>query len=243
LNLPPTTAIPLRRAAVAHYDEVARIGKALSSPVRLRLVDLLRQGARHVEGLAEEAGVTVANASQHLKALRAARLVVAERQGQQVRYRLAGDGVSALFGELRGLAEALLPEMDRLRRELGVLGEAEREALLELVRRGRVTLLDVRPAEEYRAGHLPGARSMPLDELRRRIGEVPRDREVIATCRGPYCSLAAEAVAILTAAGFRARHLDLGAADLRDRRLPVATGDDARRGRRRTSLRIERKTP
>jgi rhodanese-related sulfurtransferase len=229
---------------VAHYDEVARIGKVLASPVRLRLLDLLRQGARHVEGLAEEAGISVANASQHLKLMRAARLVTAERRGQQVEYRLADEGVSTLFGGLRQLAEALLPEMDRLRQALGVLGEPEREALLDLIRRGRVTLVDVRPPEEYRAGHLPGARSLPLDQLRRRLGELPRDREVIATCRGPYCAMAAEAVTILAAAGFRARHLDLGVADLRARDLPIATGDDvARRDRRRPPLRLERKTP
>jgi len=219
---------PSRRAARAHYGELARIGRALSSPARLQILDLLRQGDRHVEDLAEAAGLTVANSSRHLQQMRAARLVDAEREGRHVRYRLATADVSRVFGVLRGLAETVLPEMDRLRRELSALGEGEREALLGRVARGEVTLLDVRPAEEYRHGHLPGARSVPLAELPARLAEVPRDRLVVAYCRGPYCPLAAEAVRILAAAGFRASHLDLGAADLRDRGGRVEAGDAPR---------------
>lgn len=215
----PATA---RRAALAHYDELARIGRVLASPVRLRLLDLLRQGSRNVEALAQAAGVSVANASQHLQQMRAARLVASEKQGQRVEYRLSGEVVSRAFGALRELAEAILPEMDRLRRDLGELGEAERAALLARIRDGEVTLLDVRPAEEYRAGHLPGARSIPLPELGARLGEIPRHREVVAYCRGLYCSLASEAVAVLRAAGYRARHLDLGAPDLRARGLRLS---------------------
>jgi rhodanese-related sulfurtransferase/DNA-binding transcriptional ArsR family regulator len=218
---------PSRRAARAHYGELARIGRALSSPARLQILDLLRQGDRHVEELAEAAGLTVANSSRHLQQMRAARLVDAERDGRHVRYRLATADVSRVFGALRGLAEAVLPEMDRLRRELSALGEAERETLLGRVERGEVTLLDVRPAAEYRHGHLPGARSVPLGELPARLGEVPRGREVVAYCRGPYCTLAAEAVRILAAAGFRASHLDLGAPDLRDRGGRVEAGEGA----------------
>ncbi len=213
-------------AALAHYDELARIGKALGSPVRLRLLDLLRQGSRTVDALASEAGVSVANSSQHLQQMRAARLVHAERKGQHVEYRLAQD-VSAIFGGLRALAESLLPEMERLRRELGVLRPEERRELLERIRRGDVALVDVRPADEYRAGHLPGARSIPLGELRSQLGTLPRDREIVAYCRGPYCSLAHDAVAILAAAGFRARHLDLGVPDLRERRFPISSGEEA----------------
>jgi rhodanese-related sulfurtransferase len=242
-----------RRAAVAHYAELARIGRALASPVRLRLLDLLRQGARNVEALAAEAGVSVANSSQHLQRMRAARLVTAERHGHHVEYRLADEGVSRVFGAMRGLAEAVLPELDRLRRELGALGHGERESLLRRIRRGEVTLLDVRPAEEYRAGHLPGARSIPLPELPSRLDEVPRDREVVAYCRGPYCALATDAVAVLASAGYRARHLDLGVPDLRARRFRIATGDaptsprtpppgDDRRRRRPPTPRSERKT-
>ena len=216
-----------RRAALAHYGEVARIGKALSSPVRLQLLDLLRQGPRRVEDLAGAAGVTVANSSRHLQQMRAARLVDSSREGRHVRYRLAGTGVSEAFGVLRGLAEQLLPEMDRLRHELQTLTSTDRDELLAQVKQGRVTLLDVRPTEEYREGHLPGACSIPLAELPSRLHEVPRDREVVAYCRGPSCSLAAEAVNVLASAGYRARHLDLGAADLRDRGFALATGDAA----------------
>lgn len=222
-----------QRLALAHYGELARIGKALASPVRLQLLDLLRQGSRSVEALAQAAGVSVANSSQHLQQMRSARIVAAERRGQRVEYRLSAEGVSQVFGALRGLAEVLLPEMDRLRSELGVLAPEEREELLLRIRRGEVTLLDVRPPEEYRAGHLPGALSIPLPQLRSRLAEVPRDREVVAYCRGPYCPFATDAVTVLAAAGYRARHLDLGAPDLASRRIRLATGDGApARGRR-----------
>ncbi len=159
--------------------------------------------------------------------MRSARIVAAERQGQRVQYRLAGEGVSLVFGALRNLAESLLPEMDRLRGELGVLAPEEREELLSRIRRGEVTLLDVRPVAEYQAGHLPGARSIPLQELRARLSEVPRDREVVAYCRGPYCPMATDAVTVLAAAGYRARHLDLGVPDLRARRIRLVAGGGA----------------
>jgi DNA-binding transcriptional ArsR family regulator/rhodanese-related sulfurtransferase len=206
-----------RRRALAHYDELARIGKALSSPVRLRLLDLLRQGSRNVDELAAAAEETVANSSRHLQQMRSAKLVRAEREGKHVRYRIADEQVERAFGLLRGLAESILPEMDVLRREMGGLDPSERDELLGRILRGEVTLVDTRPAEEYQAGHLPGARSVPLDELARRVDEIPRDREVVAYCRGPYCPMATRAVEILSAAGFRARHLDLGAPDLRPR--------------------------
>lgn len=209
-----TGAIDLRGSAAAHYDELARIGKALASPIRLRLLDLLRQGPRSVEVLADRAGVSVANASQHLQQLRAGRLVEGEKRGQQVIYRLADRAVSSFYGELRSLAETLLPEMDRLKLELVVADQAERVALLAKVRAGSVTLIDVRPAEEFHAGHLRGALSLPLEELPRRLPELPKGREVIAYCRGPYCSLAVQAVKVLADAGFRAQHLDLGPPDL-----------------------------
>ena len=211
--------------ARAHYAELARIGKVLGSPVRLLLLDLLRQGPRSVETLARAAGLPVANASQHLQQMRRARVLVAEQRGRFAEYRLAGEGVSRAFGALRELAEGLLPEMDRLRDELSVLAPAEREELLVAIRREEVTLVDVRPVEEYRAGHLPGAHSIPLAELSTRLGELPRGRELVAYCRGPYCTLAATAVRILAQAGFRARHLDLGVPDLRARRFPIKKGD------------------
>jgi rhodanese-related sulfurtransferase/DNA-binding transcriptional ArsR family regulator len=221
---------PLARAlARSHYGELARIGKALGSPVRLQLLDLLRQGARTVESLADQAGISVANSSQHLQQMRAARLVSAERKGKHVEYRLADESVSEAFGTLRELAELLLPEMYRLRRELGVLEPAEREDVLAQVRAGTVTLLDVRPAEEFEAGHLPGARSVPLAELADRLREIPRDREVVAYCRGPYCTMATEAAALLRAAGFSARHLDLGVPDLSRRRVRSSASPRPRR--------------
>ena len=232
-----------RDAALAHYGELARLGKALGSPVRLRLLDLLRQGPRRVEELAAATGESLANSSRHLQQMRAARLVDADREGRHVRYRLAGERVSEAFGLLRGLAEALLPELDRLRRELLVLEPAEREALLARIRAGEVALLDVRPADEYRAAHLPGARSIPLDELPGRLAELPRGREVVAYCRGPYCPTALEAVDVLAAAGFRARHLDLGVPELRARGFEVATGPALparRRPRSRTATRRTR---
>jgi rhodanese-related sulfurtransferase len=177
-----------------------------------------------VEALADAAGISVANSSQHLQQMRSARLVSAERKGKHVEYRLSDESVSEAFGKLRQLAELLLPEMQQLRRELGVLEPAEREAILAQVRAGDVTLLDVRPAEEFDAGHLPGARSVPLSDLPGRLREIPRDREIVAYCRGPYCSMATEAIALLRAAGFRARHLDLGVPDLsRSRLRPLAS--------------------
>jgi rhodanese-related sulfurtransferase/DNA-binding transcriptional ArsR family regulator len=218
---------PHRSAALAHYGELARIGKALASPARLRLLDLLRQGARTVDALAVEAGLSVANSSQHLQLMRRARLVHADREGQHVKYRLADDGVSRVFAAVRELAESLLPEMDRLRRTLDGHTPEQRDALLERVRRGAVTLLDVRPADEYRAGHLAGARGIPLPELPARLRELPRDRDVVAYCRGPYCSMALEAVAVLRSSGYRACHLDLGVPELRARRFRISRGEDA----------------
>jgi rhodanese-related sulfurtransferase/DNA-binding transcriptional ArsR family regulator len=215
-----------RSAALSHYGELARIGKALASPVRLRLLDLLRHGSRTVDALADAAGVSVANSSQHLQLMRRTRLVEAEREGRFVKYRLSDEGVSRVFAAVRDLAEALLPEMDRLRRDLGAVERKERAALLALIARGDVTLLDVRPADEYRSGHLAGARSIPLPELGARHPELPRDREVVAYCRGPYCSMAIDAVAVLRSCGYRARHLDLGVPDLRARGPRIAEGDD-----------------
>jgi rhodanese-related sulfurtransferase len=216
-----------RSAALSHYGELARVAKALASPARLKLVDLLRQGSRTVDVLAQAAGLSVANSSQHLQILRRANVLTAERQGQSVKYRLSDEAVSRVFASVRDLAETLLPEMDRLRRQLEALDPHEREALLARIRAGEVMLLDVRPAEEWSAGHLPGALSIPLAELSRRLSELPRDREVVAYCRGPYCSLAVEAVALLRSSGYRARHLDLGIPELKARRFRISSGGGA----------------
>lgn len=213
----------LRNAALAHYEELARLGKAVSSPIRLRLIDLLRQGPRSVEVLADEAGVSVANVSQHLQQLRAAHLVVSDKQGQRIVYRLSSPDVGAFFTCLRRLGESLLPELDRLKDALQVHTEPERKALLEKVEAGEATLLDVRPVEEWEAFHLPGAVHIPLGELPVRLDELAKEQEVVAYCRGPYCPMAIAAVDMLRGAGFKACHLDLGPADVVERRMHLIT--------------------
>ena len=218
-----TTAREFKDAA---YAQLARVGKALAAPKRLELLDLLGQGPRTVESLAEQAAISVANASQHLKVLRAARLVDAAKKGLYAEYRLADPEVGALVVGLRRLADARLAEVAQLTRTyFAARGELEPVASDELARRikrGEVTVLDVRPAEEYRAGHLPGARSIPVGELRARWKELPRGRAVIAYCRGPFCLMAADAVALLRKRGFTAHRLDHGVADWRARGWPVA---------------------
>ncbi|MBE7448166.1 MAG: metalloregulator ArsR/SmtB family transcription factor [Kofleriaceae bacterium] len=214
-------ASPPRRFKDAIYEQLARIGKAVAAPKRLELLDLLCQGPRTVEALAQQAALSVANASQHLQVLRATRLVEATRKGLHVEYRLADDEVARFVVTLRGLAEARLAEVDQVTRAY-VAARDEREGvsgdeLLRRVRRGDVTILDVRPAEEYRAGHLPGARSIPVDELAARLHELPKRREIVAYCRGPYCVMAVEAVALLRAKGYRAHRLEQGVADWRAR--------------------------
>lgn len=210
------------------YEQLARIGKAVSSPKRLELLDLLCQAPRTVEALAREANLTVANASQHLKLLHAARLVEAEKNGLFVTYRLADPAVGDFFGALRHLAELRLAEIERLVRQYTRGSEAmealDRKALLERVARGEVTVLDVRPVEEYQAGHIPGAVSLPLKELESRLERLPRDQEIVAYCRGPYCLLAVEAVERLRSHGYRATRLDDSVIDWRSRGLPVEEG-------------------
>jgi len=224
-----------RQAALSHYDQLGRIAKALASPGRLRLLDLLRQGPRSVELLAEEAGLNLKNASQHLQQLRAARLVETHKEGQRVVYRVAEATVSSFFGALRELSEALLPEMDRLRRDLELLAPERREALLERVRQEEVLLLDVRPSAEFAAGYLAGAVSIPLAELPQRLDELPRRRDIVAYCRGPYCTMALEAVLLLRKHGYRAEHLDLGIPDLRALRWRIESDAMAPGGRARAT--------
>lgn len=219
-----------RRFKTSIYEQFARIGKAVSHPSRLELLDLLCQGPRTVEVLAQEAGLGMANTSQHLKALRAARLVEAEKEGLFVTYRLADDSVCQFFRSVRMLAESRLAEVRDFTRAFleGRQGmePVDRRALLVRVRKGEVTVLDVRPAEEYRSGHIPGALSVPLKELERRLSELPRRREIVAYCRGPYCVLAIQAVEILRARGFKAVRLEDGIQDLRARGFPVAIGSE-----------------
>lgn len=212
---------PHRRFKDAIYDQLARIGKATSAPKRLELLDLLCQGPRTVEALAAQASTSVANASRHLQVLRAARLVDAEKKGLHVEYRLADDEVGRFYVALRGLAEARLAEVAQVTRayfdQPGALEAVPAAELIRRVRTNEVTVLDVRPAEEYRAGHLPGAVSIPVGELKARLKELPPDREIVAYCRGPYCVMAVEAVALLRKRGFTAHRLEQGVADWRAR--------------------------
>jgi rhodanese-related sulfurtransferase/biotin operon repressor len=208
------------------YDQFARIGKALASPHRLELLDLLAQGERSVEDVARETGMSVANASQHLQTLRAAQLVTARRDGIHAFYRLADGQVFRLWQAVRDVGAVRLAEIDRL--AIAFLGDrstlepVEAAELLERLRQGDVVLLDVRPEEEYRAGHLPGARSVPLATLDAQASQLPRDREIVAYCRGPYCLFSDEAVALLRARGYAARRLAIGFPDWRAAGLPVA---------------------
>jgi rhodanese-related sulfurtransferase len=216
----------------AVYEQLARIGKAVASPPRLELLDLLCQGPRTVEALAREAGLSVANTSQHLQILHAARLVEARKEGLFVTYRLADQQVCEFYQTLRTLAESRLAEIEAIIRQFNEGRESmepvEKRALLERVRRAEVTVLDVRPLEEYRAGHIPGAVSIPLKELEAHLFMLPRRREIVAYCRGPYCVLAVEAVKLLRTKGFRAVRMEHGVPEWRAEGLPVAVGEEPR---------------
>lgn len=217
---------PHRRFKDAIYEQFARLGKAVSAPKRLELLDLLCQGPRTVEALAGEAAISVANASQHLQVLRAARLVDAEKKGLYVEYRLADDEVCRFFVGLRGLAASRLAEVDQVTREYfdarDAMETVDGGELVRRVKSGEVTVLDVRPPEEYRAGHIPGAVSIPVGELKARLKELPKGRAVVAYCRGPYCVMAIEAVELLRKKGFEAHRMEQGVVDWRARGWRVA---------------------
>lgn len=212
---------PQRRFKDSIYEQFARLGKAISAPKRLELLELLCQGPRTVEALAEQAGISVGNASQHLQVLRAARLVNAEKKGLFVEYRLSDEEVCKFFVALRSLAESRLAEVEQVAHDYfeqrGALEAVESNELLRRVRNGEVTVLDVRPTEEYRAGHVPGALSVPIDELKARLKELPKNREIVAYCRGPYCVMAVEAVELLRKKGFAAHRMEQGVVDWRAR--------------------------
>ncbi len=215
------------------YEHFARIGKAVSSPKRLEILDVLCQGPRTVEVLAHEAGLSVANASRHLQVLRSARLVEADKEGVFVRYRMADQEVCQFFRAMRLLAEKRLAEVEQIR--LRFLGERHRmeavdkQELLSRVRAGEVMVLDVRPTEEYLAGHIPGAISIPLKELKRRLSELPKSKQIVAYCRGPYCVLALKAVELLKKKGFQAWRIEDGVQDWRAKGFPVAVGHEGAR--------------
>jgi rhodanese-related sulfurtransferase len=211
----------------AAYEQLARCTRALASPQRLEILDLLSQAPRTVEVLAKEAGLTVANTSQHLQVLRAVHLVDAQRSGAFISYRLADEQVGQALRTLRMLAESRIAEIDQIRREIdgerAGFEEVNRETLLRRVRRGRAVVLDVRPVEEYRSAHIAGAISIPLKELKQRLSELPPDQEIVAYCRGPYCVLAVQAVEYLKSRGFRASRLEDGVWDWQARGYPVAS--------------------
>jgi rhodanese-related sulfurtransferase len=210
------------------YAEFASIGKALASPHRLELLDLLGQGERSVEDLAHELQQSLANTSAHLKVLRQARLVESDKRGLNVVYRLSAPEVFELWRTLRDLGTARLAEVDRLVEtfltDRASLMAVDLDQLKRLVATGEVTLLDVRPTLEYRQGHIPDARSIPVEQLEHRLEELPRDREVVAYCRGPYCVFSDEAAQLLQRHGFQVRRFEAGFPEWRAEGLPGATG-------------------
>jgi len=218
------------------YQQISRIGQAASSPSRLELLDLLSQGARTVEALAQQIGQSVATTSHHLQVLRRARLVDAEKDGLYVTYRLADPRVGAFLLELRRLAESRLAEIEQITHQFlearGALEPVDNDELVRRIRDGAVTLIDVRPNEEYVAGHIPGAISLPLAELPKRVKELPKRRDVVAYCRGPYCVMALDAVDVLRRRGFRAERLEHGVSEWRALGLRLESGHDRRASQR-----------
>ena len=210
------------------YEQFARIGKALSSAHRLELLEVLAQGEHSVEAVARETDMSIANASQHLQVLRTAQLVDVRRDGVYIYYRLADEQVFTLWQTMRHVGEARIAEIDRIvdtyLHERNQLQPIDATELLQRLLEGNVILLDVRPVEEYSAGHLPGALSIPVADLEARLPELPQDKEIVAYCRGPYCVFADEAVALLRTNGYKAQRLEQGLPDWRALGLPVESG-------------------
>jgi rhodanese-related sulfurtransferase/predicted transcriptional regulator len=210
------------------FEQLARIAAALGSAARLDLLEILAQGERSVDQLASLTGHSVANTSQHLQKLRQAGLTLGRKEGQYVFYRLAGDEVLRMLAALRQTGETHVAEIDRLvhdyfssRDQMEPVAAAD---LLDRARKGLVTVLDVRPAEEFEAGHVPGAVNIPIEQLGKRLGELPKRKEVVAYCRGPYCLMSYEAVELLRRKGHKARRLENGLPEWRLAGLPVELG-------------------
>jgi rhodanese-related sulfurtransferase len=212
----------------ALYELVARLAGAVASPKRLELIELLCQAPKSVETLAREADITANLASAHLKELRANRLVETERRGKNVIYRLASPDIAGFWVTLRALAEDRLLELQEAMRESAPPDESwhgeDRKSLLSKARKGEIVVLDVRPRAEYERQHLPFARSLPLSELRARLAELPKGKPIVAYCRGPFCLMARDAVALLKQQGFRAGRLEDGVAEWRAAGLPLQAG-------------------
>ena len=220
---------PSRQFRDAIYEQFSRIGKAVSSPKRLELLDLICQGEKTVESLAAETGLTLANASQHLQVLRTARLIEAERDGLYVKYRVADRMVCEFYRSIRVLGENRLAEVEMVKRRFleGKEGmePVDREALIQRIKDGSVIVLDVRPSGEYDAGHIPGSVSVPLNALKGILSDLPRDKEIVAYCRGPYCVLSVQAVEMLREQGFSAVRLEEGVQDWRAMGFPVSVSE------------------
>lgn len=211
------------------FEQFARVGRAVASPVRLAMLDVLAQSERTVEEIAEEIGQSVANASQHLQQLRSARLVEARREAQFIFYRLADETVLRLWQAVREVSEARHAEIQTVVRtylqERETMHTVKADELLRLIKAGDVIVLDVRSSAEYAAGHIPSARSIPVNELRRRMKELPRRRQIVAYCRGPYCVFADDAVSLLQQRGYRVGRLSIGLPDWKLLGLPVEAGN------------------
>ena len=210
------------------FEQLARIGNALSSGTRLEFLELLAQGERSVDQLATLTGISVPNTSQHLQKLRQAGLITGRKEGQFVFYGLVGDKVVRLLAALGEVGEAHLAEVDRIVRvyltQKDNLEPVAAKELLDRARKGLVTVLDLRPPEEYEAGHVPGAVNIPINDLEKRLGELPRRKEIIAYCRGPYCLMSYDAVQLLRKKGLKARRLENGLPEWRMSGLPVDRG-------------------
>jgi len=210
------------------FEQLARIAAALGSGARLDLLEILAQGERSVDQLASLTGLSVANTSQHLQKLRQAGLTLGRKEGQYVFYSLASDAVLRLLGALRQTGESHVAEIDRLVRvyfsSRDQMEPVAATDLLDRARKGLVTVLDVRPVEEFEAGHLPGAVNIPIEQLAKRLGELPKRKEIVAYCRGPYCLMSYEAVELLRKKGHRARRLVDGMPEWRLAGLPVERG-------------------
>lgn len=207
------------------FEQFARIGKALSSGKRLEMLEFLAQGERSVEALARLTGLSVANTSQHLQQLRQVGLVMARKAGLYVHYRIAGDGIIRLLTALRAVGEEHVADVDRLIKlfldSKDSLEPVPARELWQRVKQGLVTVLDVRPPEEYAQGHIRGAINVPVTELKKRLHQIPAGQEVVAYCRGPYCLLAYEAVQVLRKKGINARRLEDGYPEWKSAGLPV----------------------
>lgn len=218
----------IQNPKLAIFEQLAGVARILGSPHRLELLELLAQTDRAVEELARLSGLSIANASQHLQQLRRAGLVESERDGKHIRYRLADTEIVSLLRALRRITERNVGSMNKILdsyfRERDCLEPVSRKDLMRRMKKGLVTIIDTRPAEEFAAGHLPGALNVPLRELRRRLRELPRNREIVAYCRGAYCVLSYEAVAQLRSRGFKASRLEEGYPEWKAAGLPIDGG-------------------